>query len=321
MPGLSETRQYDTLLTTTMANYAGKISDNVFDDYPALSWINGKLASAKGGKRKKVLDGGESIEVELMYEQSSSVKKYTGYEPLNLTPQEGVTKGRYAWRQIAVSITISGLERRSNMGEAKLIDMLETKTMQAEGSMRDQLSRDFFGSNADGKSWDGLGLILDPTATIGGLAPATFTWWVPTSTASGSFAAVGQKDMRILFNTLTYGNETPDGIFTTQTIFQYYEDSLQPQVRYTDEASANAGFENLRFKNRPMYFDRDCTSGQILMLNSKHLKLAVHKDADMHATPFVTPNDQDATSSLILFQGNLIVDERRKHGRLTSVTA
>jgi hypothetical protein len=284
--------------------------------------MNGKLAGAKGAaKRKKVLDGGESIEVELMYEMSTSVKKYSGYEPLNLTPQEGVTKGRYSWRQIAVSIAISGLERRSNMGEAKLIDMLETKIMQAEQSLRDQLSRDFFGSNADGKSIDGLGLILDPTATIGGLAPATFTWWVPTSTASGSFIAQGQKDMRTLFNTLTYGNNSPDGLFTTQSIFEFYENALQPNVRYTDEASANVGFENLRFKNRPLFFDRDCTSGQIVMLNSKNIKWAVHRDADMATTAFVTPNDQDATTSLILNQGNLIVDERRKHGRLTGITA
>lgn len=322
MPGVSETRTYDALLTTTLANYRKDLADNVFDEYPLLSWCNGKLAGAmKREKIKRSLDGGESIVEQVLYERNSTVTKYSGYDPLNLTPQDGMTIARYPWRQIAVSITISGLERRNNSGEAKMLDLWKAKTKQAEMSLRDQLSQDFYGSNGDGESIDGLGIIVDATGTCGGLLQSTFTWWAATETGSGSFAAQGLKDMRTLFNTLSYGNNTPDGLFTTQSIFEFYETSLQPQVRYADESAANSGFENLRFKNRPLFFDRDCTSGVVFMLNSKNLKWAVHKDADMTTTDAVTPNDQDATSALILLQGNLTTDERRKHGKLTGVTA
>lgn len=323
MAGVAESRTWDALLTSTLANYGDKkLHDNIFDDLPLLSWFDGKLQGAlKGEKRKKLLDGGESIVVRVQYEASTAVKNYSGYEALDLTPQEGQTIARFRWRQKAVGIAISGLERRSNMGDAKLGDLLEDKVSQAEMTMRDSMSQDFWGSNAGGKAVDGLGLILDTTATIGELAPATYTWWKGTSTASGSFAAQGLKDMRVLYNTISLGQDTPDGLFTTQTIFEYYENALQPLQRYTDESVANSGFENLKFKAKPLFFDRDCTSGQVVMLNSRHIKLHVHKDADLASTPFVTPENQDASSSTILWQGNMIVNDRRKLGRLTAVVA
>lgn len=322
MPGVSETRTIDAVLTTTLANYRGRLYDNVFDTYPLLSWFNGKLADAvRGEKRKRVVDGGESIIEHVLYEQSSAVKAYSGYETLDLTAQDGMTWARYAWRYYAGTISISGAERRNNEGDAKMIDLLGAKTQQAEMSLRDLLSRHFWGSNASSKDIDGLGVIVDSTGTAGGLSQATFSWWAATETASGSFAAQGLKDMRTLYNTLAFGNDAPDGFFTTQTVFEFYETALQPQERYTDTKVANSGFTNITFKGKPLFFDRDATSGTIHFLNSSYINIVVHKDADMATGKFVEPIDQDATSAKILFQANMTTGNRRMHGKLTGVTA
>ncbi len=62
MAGLVESRTWDALLTTTLANYREKLIDNIFDDYPLLSWLNGKLGRAlRGSSVKRVISGGESI--------------------------------------------------------------------------------------------------------------------------------------------------------------------------------------------------------------------------------------------------------------------
>jgi hypothetical protein len=300
----------------------GQFTSNRRDEYPLLSWFNGKLANAmKREKVKRTLDGGESIVEHLLYEMNSSIKKYSGYEPLDLTPQDGMTIARYAWRQTSISVAISGLERRNNQGEAKMIDLWKAKVTQSEQTLRDQYSRDFFGNNADGKSVDGLGVIVSNSATCGGLAPATYPWWVATVTASGSFATQGLKDMRTLYNTLSYGNNKPDGLFTTQSVFESYESALQPLERYVNDTIANSGFDNLRFKATPLFFDRDCPAGTLFMLNSRNIKWNVHKDADFTTTDVITPNDQDASSCLILVQGNLTTNERRKLGKLTGITA
>lgn len=324
MPGVSETRTYDALLTTTLANFREKLVDNIFDTYPTLSWMNGKLGKAlRGNSVKRTVSGGESIVEHLLYEQNSTVGSYTGAEPLDLTLQEGMTIARYNWKQYSASVGITGIESRNNQGEAKMIDLLQAKVTQAEMSFRDRLSVDTFGDGTGngGKNLTGLGAIVSTSTTVGGLAPATYSWWKSTVTGSGSFASQGLSDMRTIYNTLSFGNDKPDFIVTDQNVFEYYEAALQPQERYTNTKAANSGFLNLTFKNIPIVFDRDCTSGYMYFLNSGALSLVVHKDADFSTSPFVRPDNQDVTTSVILLQGNLTTNNRRKLGVLTGITA
>jgi hypothetical protein len=325
MPGISETRTYDALLTTTLANYRKKLVDNIFDDYPFLSYINGKLGVAmRGDTIKRTVDGGESIVEHLLYEANSSVKSYAGAEQLDTTLQEGMTIARYNWKQYAVSVGITGLEKRNNQGEAAMINLLSSKAKQAEMSLRDRMSVDSFadGTGNGSKNLTGLAALVSSTITVGGISPTTYTWWVPTVTASaGSFAGTGIDKMRTMFNTITFGNDKPDFILTTQSVYEFYEKALQPQERFASNTVADAGFMNLTFKGVPIVFDRDCTSGYMYFLNSKYLSFVVHKDADFSTGPFVTPENQDVSTAMILFQGNLTTNNRRKLGVITGITA
>ena len=86
MGGIAESRTWDSLLTTTLANYQKTLVDNIFDDYPHLSYINGKLGKAmRGGSIKRVENGGESIVEHLLYGTNSTVKSYAGAETLDTT--------------------------------------------------------------------------------------------------------------------------------------------------------------------------------------------------------------------------------------------
>lgn len=322
MAGVSETRTYDALLTTTLANYRKKMIDNIFDEYPTLSWLNGKLGEAmRGEKRLRLLDGGESIVEHLMYEMSSAVGAYSQYQTIDVTPQEGATIARFSWRQYAATIAISGYERRTNNGEAKMIDLLEFKTKQAEMSLRDLLSRHVWAANAGGNELDGLASIVDSAGTVGGLSATTYTWWASTERAGGSFAAQGINDMRIVFNTISFGNNKPDFIVMPQAVFEYFEATLEPKERYTNTKAANVGFDNLTFKAVPVMFDRDATASTVHFLNSRSINFCVHRDANFSTGKFIEPENQDATTAKILFMGNLTTNERRKHGKITGITA
>jgi len=325
MPGVAESRTWDALLTTTLANYRMQLIDNIFNDYPFLSYINGKLGKAiRGSSIKRTINGGESIVEHLLYEKNSTVKSYSGAETLDTTLQEGMTIARYNWKQYAASIGITGLERRNNQGEAAMINLLQAKATQAEMSLKDRMSADAYadGTGNGSKNLGGLAALVSATTTVGGLAPATYTWWVSDVTASaGSFSATGIDKMRTSFNNITFGNDKPDSIFTTQTVFEYYEKALQPQERFQGNAVADAGFMNLTFKGVPVIFDRSCTSGYIYFLNSKYLNLVVNSDADFSTGPFITPENQDVSTAMILFQGNLTTNNRRKLAVITGVTA
>ena len=127
--------------------------------------------------------------------------------------------------------------------------------------------------------------------------------------------------MRVVFNTISFGNDTPDFIVMPQAVYEFFEAYLQPQERYTNTKAANVGFSNLTFKSIPTVFDRDAISGNIFLLNSKYLNLCVHRDANIATGKFIEPENQDAMSAKILFQGNLTINNRRMHGKITGITA
>ena len=326
MPAIAETRTINALLTTTLANFREQLIDNIFDDYPFLSWINGKLGKAMRGSNdsvKRTISGGESIVEHLLFGQNSTVDSYSGYELLDVTPQEGMTQARYNWKQYSGSVTISGLEERSNEGEAKMIDLLRAKTMQTEMSLRDRLSRDAYadGTANGGKNWTGLEALVSDSSTVGGINPSTNAWWKANVTSGiGSFAANGVNKMRTAFNNVTFGNDKPDIVFTTQDVFEFYEKTLQPILRLSSNKAADAGFENLLYKNVPIIFDRDCTSGSMYMLNSRYISYVVHGEADFKTGEFIKPENQDAKTANILLQSNLTTNNRRKLSLLSGIT-
>lgn len=307
---------FDALLSTTLANYRDKLTDNVFTARPLTYWL-----SDKG--RIRTESGGTKLVEQLIYGENSTVRSYSGYETLSLTPQEGISAAEYDWKQYAASIAISGIEEAKNNGEHAIIDLLEAKIMQAEESLREGFNRMFFGNGTgnSGKDWNGLGNLVESGNTVGGIdssAVGNEFWRSYEDNAAG---ALTLAQMATAYNSVSVGNDHPDVILTTQTLFEKYESLLQPQLRYTDTKTADAGFQNLLFKSAPIMYDVHAPVGTMFFLNSKYLKLVGHADKWFKQTEFQRPENQDARFALIMCYGNLVVSNRKKQGKLTAKTA
>jgi hypothetical protein len=305
---------FDALLSTTLANYRDKLTDNVFTARPLTYWL-----SDKG--RIRTESGGTKIVEQLIYGQNDTVKSYSGYETLSLTPQEGISAAEYDWKQYGASIAISGIEEAKNNGEHAIINLLEAKIMQAEESMREGFNQMFFsdGTGNGGKNWNGLGNLVEAGNTVGGIDSSTELWW--KSYEENTAEALSLLKMATAYNSVSVGNDHPDVILTTQTLFEKYESLLQPQLRYTDTKTADAGFQNLLFKSAPIMYDVHAPVGTMYFLNSKYLKLVGHTDKWFAQTEFVRPENQDARFALIMCYGNLVCSNRKKQGKLTGKTA
>lgn len=307
---------FDALLSTTLANYRDKLTDNVFTARPLTYWL-----SDKG--RIRTESGGTKIVEQLIYGQNDTVKSYSGYETLSLTPQEGISAAEYDWKQYGASIAISGIEEAKNNGEHAIINLLEAKIMQAEESMREGFNQMFFadGTGNGGKNWNGLGNLVENSNTVGGIdaTDPLNTWW--RSYEENTAEALSLLKMATAYNSVSVGNDHPDVILTTQTLFEKYESLLQPQLRYTDTKTADAGFQNLLFKSAPIMYDVHAPAGTMYFLNSKYLKLVGHTDKWFAQTEFVRPENQDARFALIMCYGNLVCSNRKKQGKLTGKTA
>ena len=308
---------FDALLSTTLANYRSQLTDNVFSARPLTYWLMDK-------GRIRMLDGGTKIVEPLIYGQNSTVASYSGYDTVSLTPQSGISAAEFDWKQYAASIAISGIEEAKNNGEAEIINLLEAKIMQAEESMREGFNQMFFadGTGNSGKNWNGLTNIVDSLNTVGGIdssAGQGNDWW--RSYKDTTAGALTLAQMATAYNTVSLGNDHPDLILTTQTLFEKYEALLQPQLRYTDTKTADAGFQNLLFKAAPVTYDVHCPAGTVFFLNSKYLSLVGHSSKWFQQTDWIRPENMDARYALIMCYGNLTVRNRARQGKLTAKTA
>jgi len=307
---------FDAILSTTLQNYRPTLVDNIFTATVLLDHLNSK-------GRVVMEEGGTSIVEPLVYAANDTAGSYSGYDAIDLTPQEGISAANYNWKQMAASIAISGIEEAQNRGTEAIIKLLNAKIMQTEESIKESLNDMLYANSVGngGKDFQGLGFIIDASNTVGGIDPTTNSWWA--SYEENSAAALTQLQMATAYNTASKGSDVPDMIVTTQTLFEKYESLLTAQVRYQDVTKANSGFQNLMFKQTPVVFDVSCTSGNMFFMNSKYLKLTGMNGHWFNTTEFQkgTVAGVDARYALILSFGELTCSNRKRQAKLTAKTA
>lgn len=310
---------FDTLVSTTLKNYRKQLADNI-TGHQALFY----LLKQRGYFEER--DGGETLVEPLLIGENSTVSSYSGYDILDVTPQEGISAAEVDWKQIAGAISINGREEFQNMGsKTKIVSLLESKIKQLEISMELDINSQLFGDGTGngGKDITGLNLVVEngaAWATYAGIDSNTNTYWRNTWLAEGG--ALDLASMRNVFNSASRGNAKPDLIITTQDVYEDYEALVlaNNDITRTNVKLGDAGFQNLEFKGVPMVFDEDCPTGVMFFLNSQFLKFVAGKGRFFKNTPFQKPENQDAKVSQVLLYGNLLTMNRARLGRLDGIT-
>jgi hypothetical protein len=334
----SLTLDFQAVLSTTLFNWAKGLEN-------AISTANPFYFLLKKSERgyKEVSDLGERMAMPLMYELGNA-DSYDGYDQLDVTPMDGVTTAFFDWRQAAVPISMSGKEQKQNRGEEKMIDLLDTKTQQAELGIQEFFSKKLLqglgGSSItsphvspiNGSSFlDPLAKLVaaDPTAalTIGNIPQNTYTWWRNQVTDfTGVTTFVGfEKKLRTLRNNCSKGvGGMPDLHILTQGVAELYEAALAARSRNPSYQVADIPFDNVSFHGKPATWDEFMpdwkngtvtqTTGTWLMLNTQFWGVRVDKETNFTTTPFRTPENQDAMTAQILWMGGVGTSNRRKQG-------
>lgn len=317
-PNLSE------IITTTLRNRSGKLVNNVSKNNAILNRLT------KRGNVKPV-SGGRTIVQELEYAENSTYKRYSGYEQLNIQPSDVFTAAEFDWKQGAVAVSISGLEQLQNSGSERVIDLLESRVKNAERTMQNNMSADFYsdGTADGGKQIGGLqSLVADtPTNTVGGINRSTWTFWKNYSfdaTTDGTAAATSsniQSYMNRVWLAITRGTDRPDLIIADNTYYRLYWESLQAIQRVTSTDMAEAGFSSLKFMDADVVFDGgyggNAPSNHMYFLNTNYIFWRPHKDRNMvPLDPDRFSVNQDAMVKLIAFAGNMTISNSFLQGVL-----
>ena len=278
-PNLSE------IATTTLKHRSKVIADNCTNNIALFN-----LIKKKGNM--KLVSGGEKIVRPLEYALNGTAGYYSGYDTIDITPQNVVSAAEVEWKQAAVSVVCSGLEVDiQNTGKEGIIDLLEARIKNAEKALFNLLNTGAYsdGTGSGSKQIDGLQKYVadSPGATVAGIADGTYSWWqnnvydCSTDYGAAMSASNVQEIMNNAMKEVVRNNERPDVILADNNYFGFFEQSLQAIQRVTRSDVADSGFQSLEYAGIPVILDggKDgaCPSNHMYFLNTDYIYLATAK--------------------------------------------
>ena len=317
---------WSDILSTTFNNVHAKWVDDIFQARPLAFFLmrEGQVVP---------IDGGVKIQESIVGAENPNAGSYSGSDTLAIAESEEFTSALFDWKQHSTAVTVTGLDEIQNSGDAAFLDLLASKIDVAKESATASLNTMFHGDGTGnaGKDMDGLQNLVAQNATaVGGIDPSDGdnTWWQSQLHDATNAAAFSHTNSTVLdrlmvtnvFNDASVGGDTPKFGLTTQELHEFYESLLQQNVRHTDSMLADAGFQAIEAKGKPIVYDDETPAGYFYWLNPKYLKLKVHRNRFFKAGPFIQPNDQDIRTMKLLTAGNLTISSRRRQGVITGLT-
>lgn len=310
------------------------------------------FATAMLAKTKKFRSS--TMDFPIKYQKGVAGTSFSGFDVLPTSASDTRVLMVYNPRFYAINVALPGSEIAANNTIQKVMDLATVEMRSRAQDLADDIGTILYadGTGNSSKDFLGLGVIVDDTASIGGLSRSTYATLASTVTASSGTLSLAK--MRTLKNAIADATVEPTVSYTTYAISALYESLLQPQERIMKDVQIAAnfkgytGFKTLEFAGLPIISDRKCTSGVLFFLNEEYLdfyalptaipqfggepvpvasKLFVGNSYNevgslgFSWTGWIKSTNQFAFNSFITLGGNLITDNPRRHGKLTGISS
>lgn len=269
----TRTHDWNDIFSSSLDATEGMLFDNIFKDNAFLQ----KLLAAD---QVETEDGGRQITKTLEYADGGGYQNISGYQPIDLSPNEIMTTAVDDWKEAVVHVSISRKEERQNSGRHGMINLVTARLKNASKSFREGIAKDIMapsGTNqAAGTNCCNPLVQLVPiirssspeNTTLHNINPSTATWWKPSTNGrvkSGSsnnttaWTAQDYKDeiRHTVLSISADSGELPNLALGTQAAYEKYVGSLDIQVRYTNaNASTNDIMRDAMVEGMPFVWDR-----------------------------------------------------------------
>lgn len=269
---------------------------------------------------------GPTIRERLLYAESGTYTRYSGYQFLNPAPAELFNDAEFTPKLAAVSVTLSGEDILKNSGGNQLLDIMEEHISAAEVELVDRFVEDLHSNGTASNQIGGLQLAIPTTVdsgSYGGISRAdNAIWRTTTYDANSAFAgitAVNSTTVKTIFDNImiarSRGTKGPNVIVCSQEHYIAYTAATTAIQRINDENElGKLGFTNLKYYGSGKSVDvvLEGGIGSAMPANTSYfidttaMKFRYHPDRN-----FVkfggkqTPINQDAVVQHIGFFGNL----------------
>ncbi len=277
---------------------------------------------------KKMVRGGTQFEIPITYAQFINGGFYSGYDVLDVSPNDTVFNAAWDWKQAYVPVTFDGLTLMKVESPRAVADVVKYQFAQAEMQMAEVLGTGLWSNGSNSKSIDGLQFAVDDTSegassTYGGISRSTYPFWncqIDTATT-----ATGLSALQNLFGKAQEGGRRPTVIVSRQANYNFFwalntsAQTFPVEPTGVDVQMAQAGFSNLVFNGTPWLVDSHCQASHVYGLNEDYFMLGVHPRADLWLEDFQVPVNQDAISAKIYWGGNLLCTNPSRQFKFTAL--
>lgn len=281
---------------------------------------------------------GPTIRERLLYAESGTYVRYSGFDFLNPAPAELFNDAEFTPKLAAVSVTLSGEDILKNSGPNQLKDVMEEHISAAERELTDRFVEDLHSAGTLTNQIGGLQLAVptvEDSGTYGGIDRSAVALWRTGSYdattdfgAATSAANIHDQYTRVLINH-SRGKNGPNLIAADSTHFRLFQAGLVAIQRVTKEGKmATLGFPSLAFAGAGYELDVVLEGGigsampsnttYFLKLGEDGLRFRYHPDRNFVAFGGKQrPVNQDAVVQHIGFYGNLTMANPLWQAKLT----
>jgi hypothetical protein len=284
---------------------------------------------------KRMIEGGTQIEVPVMYKKYTTGGPWSGYDQVDVTPQDTVKNMVWDWKGHYSHVTIDRFSLVKMNSPQAAFNVLRFLFEQAKEDIADKLGTGLWSdATTNTEEIDGLKGAVDDggiASTYAGLTRSSNTWLNSTEDAASS--TLTEAILQTNFSAVKVGGRAPTSIFSRSDQYNRFIALGIGSQRFPvgaaghDEQLYSPGFTNALFNNVPWIEDSHVFDGPnssnsaIVLLCEDYIYLAVSEDGDMIFEPFQRPHDQFAYVSLMAWIGNLIHQAPARSGKLTNISA
>jgi len=202
---------------------------------------------------------GPTIRERLLYNESGTYTRYSGYDFLNPQPAELFNDAEYTPKLAAVSVTLSGEDILKNAGSNQLKNIMTEHIKAAETELVDRFVEDLHSDGTAANQIGGLQLAIPTnpaTGTYGGIdRAANAIWRTTTYDAHSDFTGITQVNsttVKSIFNQVmnarSRGNKGPDSIVCSSEHYEAYQAATESIQRINDTGKlGKLGFTTLKY--------------------------------------------------------------------------
>lgn len=201
---------------------------------------------------------GPTIRERLLYNESGTYTRYSGYQFLNPSPAELFNDAEFTPKLAAVSVTLSGEDILKNSGSNQLKDIMEEHISAAETELQDRFVEDLHSAGTSTNQIGGLQLVIPTTVdsgSYGGIARSNAVWQTSSYDAHSVFSGITQvtsSTVKTIFDNImiarSRGTKGPNVIVCSQQHYIAYTAATVAIQQITNENElGKLGFTSLKY--------------------------------------------------------------------------